>query len=57
MMSAVTYLTLGALLARSHERKLLKAYSSAGRAADVRHRRDPRVPGRARARGSVLGLI
>ena len=26
MMSAVTYLTLGALLARSHERKLLKAY-------------------------------
>ena len=26
MMSAVTYLTLGALLARSHERKRLKAY-------------------------------
>ncbi|MES1260336.1 MAG: phosphatase PAP2 family protein [Acidobacteriota bacterium] len=26
MLSAVTYLTLGALLARSHERKLLKAY-------------------------------
>jgi undecaprenyl-diphosphatase len=27
MMSAVTYLTLGALLARSHKRKRLKAYS------------------------------
>jgi undecaprenyl-diphosphatase len=26
MLSAVTYLTLGAILARSHERKLLKAY-------------------------------
>jgi undecaprenyl-diphosphatase len=26
MMSAVTYLTLGALLARSHERKALKAF-------------------------------
>ena len=26
MLSALTYLTLGALLARSHERKLLKAY-------------------------------
>jgi undecaprenyl-diphosphatase len=26
MMSAVTYLTLGALLARSHERKRIKAY-------------------------------
>jgi len=26
MLSAITYLTLGAMLARSHERKLLKAY-------------------------------
>jgi undecaprenyl-diphosphatase len=26
MLSAITYLTLGAILARSHERKLLKAY-------------------------------
>jgi undecaprenyl-diphosphatase len=26
MLSALTYLTLGAILARSHERKLLKAY-------------------------------